>query len=438
VTLELALRKEFDYLIPPEFAGQVEVGSRVKVPFGPRQVMGCGTALVEESPHTNLRPILKVVGQQSLVTPKVLALARWIADYYSCPVETALKSVLPEAVRREKEGWQERLFVRALAQNFPDLDAALERLVSPTSRGDPMNPLRWTIKSTRKLAAELKRQGYELSHPVVAERLAALHYSLQANAKAIEQGSRHPDRNAQFEHINRLAGQYLAQGQPVISVDTKRKELVGPYKNGGREWQPAGQPGRVQVHDFIDESLGKAIPYGVYDLSQNLGWVNVGRDHDTAAFAVESIRRWWRAMGQAAYPAAQRLLICADGGDSNGYRVRLWKKELQQLSDELGLAIAVCHYPPGTSKWNKIEHRLFAFISQNWRAKPLTSHQVVIELIASTTTRTGLKVQAAADTNAYPDKVKVSDAEMASLNLKRDRFHGEWNYTLSPRTRLEM
>ena len=334
----------------------------------------------------------------------------------------------PERVRREGGGR------KTLVEKHPDLDAALERLVSPTSRGDPMNPLRWTIKSTRQLARELARQGYRLSHPVVAGRLAALHYSLQANAKALEEGSDHVDRNAQFEHINALAAQCLAQGQPVISVDAKKKELVGLYKNSGREWHRRGQPEKVKVHDFIDESLGKAVPYGVYDLGLNQGWVNVGRDHDTAVFAVESIRRWWYAMGQAVYPHAQRLLICADGGGSNGSRVRLWKKELQELSDELNLTISVCHYPPGTSKWNKIEHRLFSFISQNWRGKPLASHQAVIELIASTTTRTGLKVRAQADLNKYPPKIKVTKQEMATLNLERDPFHGEWNYTLKPRT----
>jgi hypothetical protein len=333
---------------------------------------------------------------------------------------------LGERVRRKGGGR------KTITDKHPDLDAALERLVSPTSRGDPMNPLRWTVKSTRKLTEELKRQGYQLSHPIVAERLAAMNYSLQANAKVLEEGSDHPDRNAQFEHINQQAAKFLAEGEPVISVDTKKKELVGSYKNAGQEWHQKGQPEKVKVHDFVDPDLGKAIPYGVYDLAQNQGWVNVGRDHDTSAFAVESIRCWWQAMGQASYPRAAKLLICADGGGSNGYRVRLWKKELQRLSNELGLAISVCHYPPGTSKWNKIEHRLFAFISQNWRGKPLTTHEVVINLIASTTTRTGLRVRVRADTNRYPDKIKVSDEEMAALSIERDAFHGEWNYTIKP------
>jgi Rhodopirellula transposase DDE domain len=383
-------------------------------------------------PHLNERTRRLLAGADALALGRggVVAVAR--ASQLSRPTiykaieELSQKSLKAERVRREGGGR------KMLSQQHPELDAVLERLVSPTSRGDPMNPLRWTIKSTRKLAQELQAQGYRLSHPVVAERLAALHYSLQANAKSIEEGSEHPDRNAQFEHINRLAAEFLAEGQPVISVDTKKKELVGRYKNSGREWRPQGQPIKVKVHDFIDESLGKAIPYGVYDVGQNQGWVNVGRDHDTSAFAVESIRQWWRAMAQAVYPQARRLLICADGGGSNGYRVRLWKKELQRLSDELARPISVCHYPPGTSKWNKIEHRLFSFISQNWRGKPLTSHEVVIELIASTTTRSGLKVRARTDSNKYPDKIKVSDAEMQTLNLERDSFHGEWNYTLKP------
>ncbi len=384
-------------------------------------------------PHLNERTRRLLAAADALALGRGGVAAVAVAAQLSRPTVYKAMSELeeggaePERVRRGGGGR------KALTQKHPGLDAALERLVSPTSRGDPMNPLRWTIKSTRQLARELGREGYHLSHPVVAERLGALHYSLQANAKAIEEGSGHVDRNAQFEHINHLAAQLLREGEPVISVDTKKKELVGLYKNGGKEWSPQGQPTRVKVHDFIDESLGKAIPYGVYDLGQNQGWVNVGRDHDTAAFAVESIRRWWHAMGQAVYPQARRLLICADGGGSNGSRVRLWKKELQRLSDELNLAISVCHYPPGTSKWNKIEHRLFSFISQNWRGKPLASHEAVIELIASTTTRNGRKVRAQADTNRYPDKIKVTEAEMAALNLERDSFHGEWNYTLKPR-----
>ena len=322
---------------------------------------------------------------------------------------------------------------KKLREKMPGLVAALEGLVEPTARGDPMSPLRWTSRSTRKLAVALKAKGFGVSHQLVAETLAALNYSLQANAKALEEGSQHPDRDAQFGHLSRRAAHFIRQAQPVISVDTKKKELVGAYKNGGREWHRHGRAPRVKVHDFIDPQQGKAIPYGVYDVARNQGWVNVGRDHDTAAFAVASIRRWWRAMGRPVYPRAKRLLICADGGGSNGYRVRLWKKELQGLADETGLAIHVCHLPPGTSKWNKIEHRLFSHISLNWRGRPLVSHEVVIQLIAGTTTATGLKVRAKADTRQYPAKLKVSDAEMAALHLVPAEFHGEWNYALKPR-----
>lgn len=316
---------------------------------------------------------------------------------------------------------------------YPGLAAAVESLVDSTTRGHPMSPLHWTTKSTRKLAAALHAKGYPVSHRVVAETLAGMGYSLQANIKTLEEGSQHPDRDAQFEHLNQRARAFMAGGQPVISVDTKKKELVGGYKNSGREWHPQGQAPEVKVHDFIDPELGKAIPYGVYDLARNQGWVSVGRDHDTAEFAVETIRRWWRYLGRAAYPQAGRLLICADGGGSNGYRVRLWKKALQALADESGLEIHVCHLPPGTSKWNKIEHRLFSHISINWRGKPLTSHEVIIQLIAATTTEKGLKVRAKADCGKYPDKLKVSDEEMAALNLVKDTFHGEWNYALKPR-----
>ena len=318
------------------------------------------------------------------------------------------------------------------SEKFPRLEAALEALVEPTTRGDPMSPLRWTTKSVRKLAKELKAGGYPVSYQVVDETLHRLHYSLQANAKTLEEGSQHSDRNAQFEHINQRAKEFRAANQPVISVDTKKKELVGDYKNGGREWHDKGQPVKVKVHDFVDPTKGKAVPYGVYDVANNQGWVNVGQDHDTSAFAVESIRRWWLNWGSALYPQSRSLLICADGGGSNGYRVRLWKKELQKFADETGLEINVCHLPPGTSKWNKIEHRLFSHISINWRGKPLTSHEVIIDLISSTTTRSGLKVTAALDPGKYPDKIKISDQEMAALNLVREPFHGEWNYALLP------
>jgi len=311
------------------------------------------------------------------------------------------------------------------------LEGDLERLVDPVTRGDPESPLRWTCKSVRKLAEELQRLDHEVSHTLVAELLQAKEYSLQANSKTIE-GASHPDRNAQFEYISDKVKQYLGSGQPVISVDTKKKELVGNFKNGGRELQPKGSPEKVRVHDFKIQELGKVAPYGIYDIGQNLGWVNVGTDHDTAAFAVESIRRWWRMMGQAEYSQARRLLITADAGGSNGARVRLWKVELQKLADETGLAISVCHFPPGTSKWNKIEHRLFSFITQNWRGKPLISHEVIVNLIAATTNKGGLRVATQLDTNAYPNGIKVSKRELAQINLTPDEFHGDWNYTIAP------
>lgn len=317
----------------------------------------------------------------------------------------------------------------------PSLRGDLERLVEPTSRGDPKSPLRWTCKSVRKLAEELQRHGHKTSHRMVAELLHELGYSLQANRKTLE-GSGHPDRNAQFEHLNGAVQLQLSLGEPVISVDTKKKELVGPFKNSGRELCPTGEPEEVLVHDFLIPGLGRVSPYGVYDVGRNEGWVSVGTDHDTAAFAVESIRRWWRSMGQPLYPHATRLLITADGGGSNGYRLRLWKLELQKLADEAGLEIAVCHFPPGTSKWNKIEHRLFSAISQNWRGKPLVSHEVVVNLIGGTTTRTGLRVRSELDTNQYPVGRTVSDQELEAIYLRKDSFHGEWNYSLLPRTAL--
>ena len=310
----------------------------------------------------------------------------------------------------------------------------LERLIDPVTRGDPESPLRWTCKSVRKLAEELRRLGHATSHRMVAELLHELGYSLQANRKTLE-GTHHPDRNAQFAHINAKVQAALQAGDPVISVAAKKKELVGDFKNAGREWHPAGQAVPVRVYDFIIPALGRVTPYGVYDMAQNTGWVNVGTDHDTATFAVESIRRWWYAMGQPAYPHARTLLITADGGGSNGSRVRLWKLELQQLANKTGLEIAVCHFPPGTSKWNKIEHRLFSFISQNWRGKPLVGHEVIVNLIAATTTQTGLKVVCQLDQNAYPAGLKVSKKAMEEINLRRDSFHGEWNYTILPNPR---
>jgi hypothetical protein len=317
----------------------------------------------------------------------------------------------------------------------PGIRGDLDRLVDPATRGDPESPLRWTCKSVRVLAEELRREGHSVSHQTVAELLHEMDYSLQANQKKLE-GNQHTDRNQQFEYINRKAQRYLKQGEPVISVDTKKKELVGNFKNPGREWQPQGAPEQVRVHDFEIRRAenGKIAPYGVYDLARNAGWVSVGVDHDTAEFAVESIRRWWRWMGRRSYPKAQHLLITADSGGSNGARVRLWKWELQQLADETGLEISVCHFPPGTSKWNKIEHRLFSFISQNWRGRPLISHQVIIDLIAATTTKTGLTVKSKIDTNIYEKGLKISDQQMAELQLRREKFHGDWNYKLLPRT----
>ena len=323
---------------------------------------------------------------------------------------------------------------KAVEKN-PGLREDLDRLVDPVTRGDPESPLRWTCKSVRVLAEELQREGHAVSYQTVAELLHEMDYSLQANQKKLE-GSQHADRNRQFEYINRKAQRYLKRGEPVISVDTKKKELVGDFRNPGREWHPQGKPEPVRVHDFEirQPENGKVAPYGVYDLGRNVGWVSVGVDHDTAEFAVESIRRWWRWIGRRNYLQAKRLLITADSGGSNGARVRLWKWELQQLADETGLEIAVCHFPPGTSKWNKIEHRLFSFISQNWRGKPLISHQVIIDLIAATTTKTGLTVKSKVDTNIYEPGLKVSNQQMAELQLRREKFHGDWNYKLLPRS----
>jgi len=320
---------------------------------------------------------------------------------------------------------------KAATQKDPSLVPDLLALVDPTSRGDPQSPLRWTCKSLRVLADELKAGGHAISHVVVGRLLKDEGYSLQANAKVIE-GNQSPDRNAQFEHINATVSAALAGGQPVISVDTKKKELVGQYKNGGREWHPEGVPEEVRVHDFVDPEMGRANPYGVYDIGADEGWVSVGTDHDTSAFAVQTIRRWWFSMGRARYPKATELTITADGGGSNGYRVRLWKLELGRLAKETGLRIRVCHFPPGTSKWNKIEHRLFSFITMNWRGRPLISHEVIVQLIASTKTRSGLKVRSEIDANSYPKGLVISDADFAKIKLEPEVFHGEWNYSLRP------
>lgn len=318
---------------------------------------------------------------------------------------------------------------KPLTEKDPTLVRDLDGLVEPVTRGDPESPLRWTCKSVRKLADELRAMGHQVGPQKVSELLHDMDYSLQGTRKTRE-GSAHPDRNEQFEHINAQARTFLRAGEPVISVDTKKKELVGDFANAGKEWRPAGDPEPVRVHDFIDKQLGKAIPYGVYDIGRNEGWVNVGIDHDTAEFAVESIRRWWRRMGRRVYPDASRLLLTADGGGSNGYRTRLWKLELQRFADESGLDVTVAHYPPGTSKWNKIEHRMFCHITQNWRGRPLESVETVVSLIGNTVTKTGLRIKAALDRRLYEKAITVSDDQLASLHIRPHRFHGEWNYTL--------
>jgi len=345
-------------------------------------------------------------------------------------LELPAKQRATEATRVRRPGGGRR----RLTETDPGLPAALEALIEPTTRGDPESPLRWTCKSTRRLADELTRQDHPVGPSTVATLLHEAGYSLQANRKTRE-GASHPDRNAQFEYINACVQRFQDRGQPAISVDTKKKELVGDFRNGGREWRPQGTPEEVRVHDFLDKTLGKAIPYGVYDLVHNQGWVSVGIDHDTAQFAVNSIRRWWNNMGRRRFPQVRELLITADGGGSNGSRSRLWKVSLQELADELELKLFVCHFPPGTSKWNKIEHRLFSFITQNWRGRPLVSHQAIVNLIASTTTSAGLTIRAALDTNHYETKIKVSDEQLARTRLTPHDFHGDWNYTLAPRKR---
>lgn len=333
----------------------------------------------------------------------------------------------PVSVRIRREGGGRK---RQTDQD-PGLMAALERLIDPTTRGDPQSPLRWTCKSTPQLARELTAQGHPASASTVWRLLRLAGYSLQSNRKTKE-GTQHPDRNAQFEHIANMVQAFQARGQPVISVDTKKKELIGEFRIAGREWQPSGEPVEVRIHDFIDRDLGKAIPYGVYDVTEDQGWVSVGIDHDTARFAAEAIRRWWRKLGVKAYPDARELLITADGGGSNGNRNRLWKVALQELANGLGFPLGVCHFPPGTSKWNKIEHRMFSHITQNWRGRPLVSHDVIVNLIAATTTQTGLTIQAELDTGHYPTGVKVSDEELAMVALQPDEFHGDWNYRIAP------
>ena len=321
---------------------------------------------------------------------------------------------------------------KSKTEQDPTLLDDLKALLEAATRGDPMSPLLWTSKSLEKLSAALRELKHEVCPNVVSNLLRGLGYSLQGNRKTRE-GSHHPDRDAQFQYLDARMKEHMAECSPVVSVDTKKKELVGDFKNSGREWRPKKSPEEVRVHDFIDPELGRAVPYGVYDIADNTGWVSVGIDHDTACFAVNAIRRWWLTMGTARYPAAKRLMITADGGGSNGARVRLWKIELQKLVDEIGIPITVCHLPPGTSKWNKIEHRLFSFITKNWRGKPLVSYQTIVQLIGATTTQAGLKVRAELDTNTYPAGIKVSDAELAAIAIERHAFHGDWNYTLSPR-----
>lgn len=325
---------------------------------------------------------------------------------------------------------------KRLIDYAPSIKSDLEALVAPTTRGDPESPLRWTCKSTRQLSSALQEKGHKIGKQKVADLLHELGFSLQANRKTME-GSSHPDRDAQFRYINNQVVSFQKRGQPVVSVDTKKKELVGKFKNGGREWQPKGEPEDVDVYDFIDKELGKVSPYGVYDQTANVGWISVGVDHDTAEFAVETIQRWWNKMGSEFYPQATELLITADCGGSNGYRVRLWKVALQDLADKIGLRISVCHFPPGTSKWNKIEHRMFSHISMNWRGKPLTSHEVIVNLISGTTTRQGLKIKAELDTCSYKKGIKVTDVELEKVNLKKADFHGEWNYTIMPKVNCQ-
>ena len=346
-------------------------------------------------------------------------ISRGIQDLKS---ETKLS---PDRIRRPGGGRKKQL------ESDPALKEDLERLISPYTRGDPESPLRWTCKSVRKLAAELNRQGHSVSHSTVATLLREMNYSLQANRKTTE-GKQHPDRNAQFEYINQSVRARQKRGQPVISVDTKKKELVGDFENKGQEWHPPGHPEKVRVHDFIDQELGKVAPYGVYDLTQNNGWVSVGIDHDTAAFAVADIGRWWRKMGRPAYAKASHLLITADSGGSNSSRSRLWKVELQKMANQTGLTITVCHFPPGTSKWNKIEHRMFSFITKNWRGKPLIDRATLVNLIGATKTKEGLKIRCELDTNHYPKGIKVSDAQLETVKLKKHKFHGDWNYTIHP------
>ena len=390
----LALKARFD-----EHSLRLWAGTEAKaLGYGGQTVVATATGLSRNTVHAGLREV------ERMPTP--------------CP-GTA------QRVRRPGGGR------KRLCEHDPLLVADLDALVDPTSRGDPESPLHWTCKSTRQLAMALRQQGHHVGRQTVATLLADLGYSLQANRKT-KAGVSHPDREAQFAYINKQVQAFQHRGQPVVSVDAKKKELVGDFKNGGREWHPKGQPELVRVYDFVDQQLGKGLPYGVYDPIANVGWVSVGSDHDTAAFAVATLRRWWDNMGAPRYAGTTQLLITADGGGSNGSRNRLWKVALQGLANDTGLRISVCHFPPGTSKWNKIEHRMFSYISMNWRGKPLTSHEVIVNLIAHTTTQKGLKIRAELDGNPYPTGIKVSDRELENVRLRKATFHGEWNYTILP------
>ncbi len=392
------------------------------------QLVAAATGLARSTLGDGLREL-----RAALATPVVDVPAR--ARATAAPTAEAPEVVAdwPVQLDRQRRPGGGR---KALTSHDPELVGALEALIEPTTRGDPQSPLRWTTKSTRKLAEELTRQGHSVSASTVGTLLRHLKYRLHALRKTTE-GTAHPDRDAQFQHINATVRAFQEQGHPAVSIDAKKKELVGDFKNGGREWQPDGQPEPVRTHDFPDKVLGKAAPYGVYDFTANEGWVSVGTDHDTATFAVDTVQRWWEQMGAPRYQGATDLLITADGGGSNSSRTRLWKVELQRLADATGLRIHVCHFPPGTSKWNKIEHGMFSHITQNWRGRPLVSHEVIVELIGHTTTKKGLRIQAELNTRRYPIGTKVSDSTLDAVHLTPATFHGEWNYTIAPQASLE-
>jgi len=385
------------------------------------------SALNERSRRLWAATEAKSIGHGGIaLVERAIAISRSTISRGIKELESAQKRMGAAHIRRPGGGRKKT------AQKDTTLRTDLEALVEPSVAGDPQSPLRWTSKSLRKLASELQAMGHATSHRMVAELLVEAEYSLQANRKSVEEGKRHPDRDGQFRYINEQVRRFQRIHQPVISVDTKKKELVGDFKNAGKEWRPKGEPERVRVHDFLIKENGKVAPYGVYDITRNAGWVSVGIDHDTASFAVRTIRRWWQVMGRARYPQAKELLITADSGGSNGARVRLWKWELQKFANATGKAITVCHLPPGTSKWNKIEHRLFSYISMNWRGRPLVSLATIVSLIASTRTKGGLRVRCELDKGRYPKGVKISDEQMAKINLHHHHFHGDWNYTIRP------